>query len=105
MNNNFIKEHWYLKTINIINELTENERLFFYEKTYKKKYSTNSIIFSPGDSDNLIYCVLSGRVKIYNLSVCGKEILYWFCQPNDFFGLAEICGGEMRTVFAETVMY
>lgn len=98
-----MERRWYLSAIDVINELPENERLFFYQKSHKKRYSKNSIIFSPGDEGNLIYYVLSGRVKIYNLSGCGKEIIYWFCKPKDFFGLAEVCGGEMRTVFAEAV--
>ncbi|WP_442891841.1 Crp/Fnr family transcriptional regulator [Dissulfurispira sp.] len=78
-------------------------KIIFLPKSHKKKYSKNSVIFSPGDQGNLIYYVLSGRVKIYNLSECGKEIIYWFCQPKDFFGLAEVCDGEVRTVFAEAV--
>ncbi|MDA8214015.1 MAG: Crp/Fnr family transcriptional regulator [Nitrospiraceae bacterium] len=98
-----MEKRWYLSAVDIIDELPEGERTFFYQKSHKKKYSKNSIIFSPGDQGNLIYYVLSGRVKIYNLSECGKEIIYWFCQPEDFFGLAEVCGGEMRTVFAEAV--
>lgn len=98
-----MEKRWYLSAIDIINELPEDDRSFFYQKSHRKKYAKNSVIFSPGDQGNLIYYVLSGRVKIYNLSECGKEIIYWFCQPKDFFGLAEVCGGEMRTVFAEAV--
>jgi len=98
-----MERRWYLSSIDIINELSEEEKSFFYRKSHKKRYSKGSIIFSPGDQGNLIYCILNGSVKIYNLSGCGKEVIYWFCQPNDFFGLAEVCGGEMRTVLAEAM--
>lgn len=96
-----MEKHWYLSNVAITNDLQEDERSFFYKKSFKKKYPKNSIIFSPGDEGNLIYYVISGRVKIYTLSRCGKEVIYWFCHPKNLFGLAEICGGEMRTVFAE----
>lgn len=98
-----MEKRWYLSSIDIVSELSESDRLFLYQKSHKKKYSKGSIIFSPGDQGNLIYYVLSGSVKIYNLSGCGKEIIYWFCQPKDFFGIAEVCGGEMRTVLAEAM--
>ncbi len=98
-----MEKRWYLSAIDILDELSEGERAFFYQKSHNKKYSKGSIIFSPGDQGNLIYYVLSGSVKIYSLSGCGKEIIHWFCQPKDFFGLAEVCGGEMRTVLAEAV--
>lgn len=96
-----MEKRWYLSAVDILTELSDEERSFFYQRSHKKKYPKNSIIFSPGDQGNLIYYVLQGRVKIYYLSECGKEIIYWFCQPKDFFGLAEVCAGEMRTVFAE----
>lgn len=98
-----MEKRWYLSAIDILDELSEDERAFFYQKSHNKKYSKGGIIFSPGDQGNLIYYVLSGSVKIYSLSGCGKEIIYWFCQPKDFFGLAEVCGGEIRTVLAEAV--
>jgi CRP/FNR family transcriptional regulator len=98
-----MEKHWYLSTVDFLNKLSEDDRAFFHKKSFRKKYSKNTIIFSPGAQGNLTYYVLNGRIKIYNLSGCGKEIIYWFCHPGDFFGLAEICGGEIRTVFAEAM--
>ncbi len=98
-----MEKRWYLDNLDFIKELTEDQRIFFYKNAYKKSYPKNTVIFSPGDTGNLIYYVESGRVKIYNLSPGGREIIYWFCNPKDLFGLAELCGGEMRAVFAEAV--
>jgi CRP-like cAMP-binding protein len=63
-----MEKRWYLSAVDIIDELSEDDRSFFYQKSHRKKYSRNSVIFSPGDHGNLIYYVLNGRVKIYNLS-------------------------------------
>jgi CRP/FNR family cyclic AMP-dependent transcriptional regulator len=92
-----------LKESDFITQLSPEEKQFLEDKSYKKYYHKNSIIHSPGDKVNHVNYILSGRVKIYNLSESGKEIIYRFCGPNSFFGIAEICGGDRREVFAEAV--
>lgn len=98
-----MEQQWYLSAVDILAALPEKERAFFLEKAVKKSFEKNAVIFSPGDPGTHIYYVLSGRVKIYNLAREGREVIYWFCTPKDFFGLAELCGGDQRTVFAEAV--
>ena len=98
-----MEKSWYLSPIDAINILPENELTLFYQKSSRKTYPRGTLIFSPGDPGDLIYYTLSGRIKIHNISPCGKEVIYWFCLPREFFGLSEVCGGEKRTVFAEAV--
>ena len=98
-----MEQQWYLSAVDILAALPEEERIFFLEKAAKKSVEKNAVIFSPGDLGTYIYYVLKGRVKIYNLAREGREVIYWFCTPKDFFGLAELCGGDQRTVFAEAV--
>jgi CRP-like cAMP-binding protein len=83
--------------------LTDNERVYFDEMAYRRFYHKNSIIHSPGDQANLIYYILGGRVKIYNISESGKEVIFRFCHKGSLFGLAEVCGGDRREVYAEAV--
>jgi CRP/FNR family transcriptional regulator len=99
----FMERPWYLNEVDIIAELSEDEKSFLLHKSFKKKYSKGAIIHSPGDKGRDVNYVMSGRVKIYNLAACGKEIIYRFCNPHSFFGIAEIFGGENREVFAEAV--
>lgn len=83
--------------------LLEDEKKFFNEKAYQRYYHKHSIIHSPGDPANLIYHIETGRVKIYNISESGKEVIFRFCHPGSLFGLAEVCGGERREVYAEAM--
>jgi CRP-like cAMP-binding protein len=83
--------------------LVEDEKKFFLEKAYQRFYHKHSIIHSPGDPTNLIYYIEAGRVKIYNISESGKEVIFRFCHPGSLFGLAEVCGGERREVYAEAM--
>lgn len=80
-----MEQQWYLSAVDILATLPEKERVFFLEKAVKKSFEKNAVIFSPGDPGTHIYHVLSGRVKIYNLAREGREVIYWFCTPKDFF--------------------
>jgi CRP-like cAMP-binding protein len=100
---NMMKSPRYLEEIDIITELSAEEKSFLYQHSYTKKYPKNAVIHAPGDKINVVNYVIQGRVKIYSLSACGKEIIYRFCTPKSFFGIAEIFGGEERAVFAEAV--
>ncbi|MDO9113156.1 MAG: Crp/Fnr family transcriptional regulator [Polaromonas sp.] len=86
-----------------IGQLPESERTLLERHAIRKRYPRSTIIHSPGDLGMMVHFVLSGRVKIYNLSACGKEIIYRFCTSNSFFGIAEIFGGGEREVFAEAM--
>jgi CRP-like cAMP-binding protein len=87
----------------LVRQLPVDERQFLERNSVRRHYPRATIIHSPGDPGTAVNFVLSGRVKIYSLSACGKEIIYRFCTPNSFFGIAEIFGGDERTVFAEAV--
>ncbi len=76
----------------------------FLARTARRRVcARGELIHSPGDRGDVINYLESGRVKVYNLAACGKEIIYRFCPPGSFFGIAEIFGGEEREVFAEAV--
>jgi CRP/FNR family transcriptional regulator len=92
-----------LNEIELVRLLPESERLFLERNSLRRRYPRTTIIHAPGDPGTTVSFVLAGRVKIYNLSGCGKEIIYRFCTPNSFFGIADIFGGEVREVFAEAV--
>jgi CRP/FNR family cyclic AMP-dependent transcriptional regulator len=89
--------------MDLVAALSEEQRTFLYQHSLLKKYRKNQLIHSPGDKIKMVGYVKSGRVKVYNLAACGKEIIYRFCLPNSFFGIAEIFGEEERAVFVEAV--
>ena len=68
----------------------------------RHELARNEFIFQAGSPGDFVYFLESGRTKIYHLSPTGKEILLWFCFPGEIFGLAEVCHGGGRQVYAET---
>lgn len=85
----------------IITELSAEDRAKLTKRTVIKDYPKGTIINSPGDKVRHVYYVLEGRVKIYDLSAYGREIVFRMCGPKSFFGIAEIFGRQERQVFAE----
>lgn len=64
------------------------------------RIAKNELIFHAGAPGKNVYFLRSGRVKIYQPSPLGKEVILWFCFPGDMFGFAEVAQGEGRVVNA-----
>jgi len=65
-----------------------------------QRFAKHALIFHAGAPGKNVYFLRSGRIKIYQPSPCGKEIILWFCFPGDMFGLAEVTQGEDRVIGA-----
>jgi CRP/FNR family transcriptional regulator len=63
-------------------------------------YERNDFIFSAGGPGRTVYFLRSGRVKIFQPSAPGREVILWFCLPGEIFGLAEVARGGGRSVSA-----
>lgn len=59
------------------------------------------MLFAAGGTDNHVYVVERGRIKIFQLSSKGKETLLWFCARGEIFGVSELCTGSARQVYAQ----
>ena len=53
--------------------------------SYKKK----EYLFQANLTNNTIYVLTDGRVKLSRLSAQGQECIQWFCFPGEVFGLSE----------------
>ena len=53
--------------------------------SFKKK----EYIFQANLTNNTIYILIEGRIKLSRLSTMGQECIQWFCFPGEIFGLSE----------------
>ena len=65
-------------------------------------HGKGEFIFRAGDPGKNVYFLRSGRVKIYQASALGREVILWFCFPGEIFGLTEVVQGGGRVVNAQT---
>lgn len=84
-----------------MDELADADRDALLRVARRKVYSRHELIFQAGSPGEHVYILESGRVKIYQLSPLGREVIQWFCFPGEVFGLAEVPRGGRREVDAE----
>lgn len=80
-------------------ELRVNLRGIATEKDLKK----GEMVFYEGDESTGFYLLLSGLIKVYKLSVDGKEQILQFIRPNETFGEVVVFSGKAYPAHAEAV--
>ncbi|HEX8947410.1 MAG TPA: cyclic nucleotide-binding domain-containing protein, partial [Dissulfurispiraceae bacterium] len=60
----------------------------------EKHFSRNKIIFLEEDTQNYMYIILSGKVKVVHLSPDGKEHILAVHKAGDFFGEMALLDGK-----------
>lgn len=64
-------------------------------------FAKGDFVFRAGAPGINVYFLKSGKVKIYQPSPPGREIILWFCFAGEIFGLAEVARGGERIVSAQ----
>lgn len=64
-------------------------------------YRKGEVVYAEGDPPGALYCVRSGRVRLYRLTAGGCLRVLRFVGPAQLFGHAELLSGSPRTVTAE----
>ena len=94
-------DSWYIHPTDFLSKLTLQDRQVFNRLGNKRLYCKDEMVFHVGSPSEDVFILLDGRVKVYELSKEGKEVILWFCFPGELFGLSEICIGSGREVNAQ----
>ncbi len=68
-----------------------------------RRFASGQTIFSEGDTAKGFYILLSGRVKIYKLSLEGKEQILHLFGPGEPFGEVPVFAGEQFPAHAQAM--
>jgi CRP/FNR family transcriptional regulator len=68
-----------------------------------KKYGKGELIFSEGEKATGFFVNLSGQVKVYKLSVDGREQILHIISPAEAFAEAALFTGSTYPAFAESL--
>ncbi len=91
--------------LQLFDDLTDEQSKRLFGSAVKRSYKKLTEIYAPGDESSIIYFVLSGRIKIYDLTEDGREIIFRICGPKSWFGLSAIFGGKGRPVYAQSLVH
>ncbi|MDQ0174877.1 Crp/Fnr family transcriptional regulator [Bacillus chungangensis] len=87
----------------IFNHLEEEEMKKIVELSNSKKYKKGEIIFRSGESENHLYIVHKGKVKIFRLTESGKEQFIRTMESGDFLGELSLFTKNKHNSFAEAM--
>jgi CRP/FNR family transcriptional regulator len=83
-----------LKRIELLASLTDEELHLISARFIIKQVKRNEIILREEDTNNVMYMVLSGKLKIVQTTGDGKEIILAIHQSGQFFGEISLIDGK-----------
>lgn len=75
----------------------------FLELSIRKEFSKNEIIFFEEEFSPSCYYLEKGIVKIFKISLSGKEPIIFIRHQGEMFGLAEVVDNKQRKCNAQTM--
>jgi CRP/FNR family transcriptional regulator len=94
--NNLIKSNNYnlLKSIPFFVSFSDKELSVISKIIIKNHFSKNEVVLSEEDTQKYMYIVYSGKVKVVQISVEGKEHIITIHTNGDFFGEMSLLDGK-----------
>ncbi|MDA1097261.1 MAG: Crp/Fnr family transcriptional regulator [Chloroflexi bacterium] len=93
----------YLSAIDIFRDMGLEDMAQLDKMTRMSTVRKGQIIFSPGDTDEMLFLLKRGRIQLYTLSPDGRKLVLSIVEPDTFFGQMSVLGQQMASTFAEAV--
>lgn len=88
----------------LFQSLPEDDLMRIRQIAKDKFYNKGQTVFSEGDDGNGFYVVAAGKVKIYKVSLEGKEQILHIYGPGNPFGEVPVFSGEQFPANAQTLL-
>lgn len=75
-----------LEKVDLFASATPDERAQIESYTSRRRYPRNTVIVAEGDSNQSLYVIVSGKVKVTLTDADGREIILRFQGPGEYFG-------------------
>lgn len=92
-----------IATIPLFDGLSRTQRDKLARIMKERSYKRGQTVFAEGDEGAGFYVLIAGRVKIFKLSLDGKEQILHVLGPGEPFGEASVFAGESFPAHAETL--
>jgi len=96
------KEHLCVRFVPLFNHLKIEDQRRINSLVHRTTYQKGETVFSPKDEPQLVI-VARGSLKVYQLSVNGKEQLLRIVEPGSYEGENFLFGVENQHLFAEAL--
>jgi CRP/FNR family cyclic AMP-dependent transcriptional regulator len=84
----------FLRNIQLFSSLTDEELNEISSKITLEEFKKNEIVLYEEDTNQFMYIILFGKVKVVQTTEDGKEIILAIHKSNDFFGEISLIDGK-----------
>jgi CRP/FNR family transcriptional regulator, cyclic AMP receptor protein len=92
-----------IKNVPLFSELTDQELNLLAASGSRQKFPDKNVIFQEGDSGEVLFIILSGKVKVLLTGKNGQEFILSHLGPGNFFGEMAILESAPRSASVITV--
>ncbi|HNP28347.1 MAG TPA: Crp/Fnr family transcriptional regulator [Nitrospirales bacterium] len=92
-----------LKNVPLFSDLMDQELSLLAVSGSSRKLPDKNIVFQEGDQGDVLFVILSGRVKVLLTGKSGQEFILSFLGPGNFFGEMAILESAPRSASVVTV--
>jgi CRP/FNR family transcriptional regulator len=93
----------YLAQVPLFEGLTQRQLQDLLYISQKKQYAPGNDVFYEGDFADGLYIIISGRIKVFKLSLEGKEQVLHIFGPGEPIGEAAVFAGETFPANAQAI--
>jgi CRP-like cAMP-binding protein len=95
---------WYLQQCDLFRRLTPEQAERLECRATLMRFPRGTLIYSPYEPSRTVMVLATGRVKIKDLTLDGKETILAFIEEGEIFGEMALFEGQPRGEFAETIV-
>jgi CRP/FNR family transcriptional regulator len=92
-----------ITTLLLFNGLPEDQMAAIRKIAVGKRFPRGQSIFSEGDESSGFFVIAEGRVKVYKVSIDGKEQILHIFGPGQSFGEVSVFTGQKFPAYAEAI--
>ncbi|MGI6129594.1 MAG: Crp/Fnr family transcriptional regulator [bacterium] len=96
-------DHVCARTVPIFSSLNPAGLLELNSLIEHREYQKGELLFSQGDPGSYLYIVRSGRIKLYTVSVEGRQQILRILEQGDFFGELALFQNTRQSCYAEAM--
>jgi CRP-like cAMP-binding protein len=94
---------WYLKQCDLFERLSDAEADQLNRRALLRRFAKRTLVYVPTEPGESVMVLASGRVKIKDLTLDGRETILAFIEEGELFGELALLDGLPRQEYAETV--
>lgn len=92
---------YYLKASDLFKDLSAEDMDKVEKMTDLVNFRKGQLIYSPGETKEVLFLLKQGKIQLYQLSPDGKKLVITVLEPGTIFGEMSMIGQGMYQAFAE----